>query len=320
MTRIASYISAIVLLALVACNRIDDSDSSQTIGFSVGSIVTKAGVTTANITTSGSAFIVRGSVCSGSTWTSGSATTLFNGVTVTSNGTAWTYSPVQYWYRSSAYHFRAVWPAGAFGSSAASYSDALTGSDATISGFTTGSNADTDLVLSDLETITTDSEAEPSSANDKVNLTFRHILSNVKVSVAKQDEGADIRLVGVQLSGVKNNGSYVGTSLSGTWTPSGNATYSKTFATPVALDDTDFTSAWNEGLFLIPQSLSGITLTVTYKEGADGAAQTVSASLGSSSWVLGKSYEYQATISTSEIEFTVKVVDWVTGTTITLHK
>ena len=305
-----------------SCHRVDpDPDMRQAIGFSI--LETKAGATADNIAASGSAFIVRGSASEGSTWASGTAATIFGGTTVTSNGTKWSYSPLKYWYPSHAYHFRAVWPASAFGTSGATYTDGLDGN-ASITGFTVGTNADVDLLLSDLVTATTDEAGVPTSGitSGKVKLTFGHILSKVNVSVAQPDATADLRINEVKISGMKGSGEYSGTSTSGTWTLIGSAlSHSKSFSTAQMLDGTNFSPIWGtDGLFLIPQSLSGITLSVTFQEGASGTPQTLTANLGTSSWLQGKDYEYKATLTAKQIEFTVKVVDWVDGSTVTLQK
>ncbi len=324
MKRITTYISVLAFLTLGACHKDDiRQDEPSQIGFAVSSTDTRAGATAANIATNGSAFIVRGSVCSGSTWSSSGASAVFDGVTVTSNGSAWTYSPLRYWYPSSAYRFRAVWPASAFGTSGATCTDGLDGN-ASIAGFTVGTDADVDLLLSDLAAVTTDGTGTPASTSlesGKVKLTFGHILSKVNVSVAQPEASADLRITNVAISGMKGSGTFSGTSASGTWSTSGSAvSRSKSFSTAQTLDGTNFYSIWDEGLFLIPQSLSGITLSVTFQEGASGSPQTLTANLGTSSWQQGKSYEYKATLTAKKIEFTVKVVDWVTGSTVTLQK
>ena len=313
---------ALALVTLVSCLRDEvEVPARQAIGFST--LLTKAGATADNIGASGSAFIVRGSVCSGSTWASADASVVFDGVTVTSNGSAWTYSPLRYWYPSSAYHFRAVWPASVFGASGAIYTDGLDGN-ASITGFTVGTDADVDLLLSNLASVTTDDTGIPTSASlesNKVKLTFGHILSQVNVSVAQQDASSDLRITNVTIAEMKGSGSFSGTSTSGTWTTSGSAeSRSKSFSTAQTLDGTNFYTIWDGGLFLIPQSLSGIKLSVTFQEGASGTPQTLTTNLGTSSWQQGKSYEYKATLTAKQIEFTVKVVDWVDGSTITLQK
>lgn len=314
---------ALACLLAPSCRKVSvEVADSAAIGFSA--LETKAGATAANIAANGSAFIVNGSLCqNAAAWSSSSDVSVFNNVVVTSNGSAWTYSPLQYWALSSKYHFRAAWPASAFGTSAATYTDGLEGN-ASITGFTVGANADVDMLLSDLVEVSTDASSIPSStslSSGKVKFTFGHLLSKVSVSVAQQDSGGGLRIREVKISGMKASGSFSGTSTTGTWTTSGEAvSRSKSFSTAQALDGTNFYSVWSDGLYLIPQSLSGITLSVTFQEGTSGEPQTLTANLGSSSWLQGKSYEYKATLTAKKIEFTVKVVDWVDGATVTLQK
>lgn len=304
-----------VAFVFQACRGIDpDPNPQHAIGF--GAVETKAGATKDNIAANGSAFIVRGSVSTGSTWSSSTATTLFDGVTVTSNGSTWTYSPLQYWYESCAYRFRAVWPATAFGTGKASYSDNLIDGNATIYDFT--ADGATDLLLSDIAEVTTNANAVPNSTGQKVNLDFKHILSRIDVSL--KAEGENYYVTEVKIDGIYNSGDFSASSES--WVPSGSSTsFTQEYSTSgTEISNSEFDAVWSDGVYLIPQSLTGVTLSVSFTVGTGGDPITLTANLGTDSWLPGKNYKYQATISGKAIEFTAKVVDWVDGGTTTLTK
>lgn len=301
-------------IALVAhsCHHVDPEIGVQrAIGFSA--LETKAGATADNIAASGSAFIVRGSASTGSTWASG-ATTVFDGVTVTSDGTAWTYDPLQYWLPSSAYRFRAVWPASAFGTSGATYTDDLS-SGAVITDFTVSPYPDNqvDLLLSELAEVTTDGAGLPSTTSGKVNLQFEHILSNVHLQIYEDtdsNEGADeFEIIGVNLNGMKSKGTYSGTTESGTWNTSSASSLScvKNFTGKIAPDasGTD-AEIWEDGLYLIPQQTANdVNLALDYKvtHGGSTANKSVVIPIPSTEWKAG--YKYTYTIALSESYYIV---------------
>ena len=303
------------LLALSSCHKQDQQDHpARAIDF--GTMGTKAGVTAETIGAAGSAFIVRGAFTQ-----SGTSYTLFDGTTVTSDGTEWTYSPVQYWAVSSSYKFRAVWPADAFtGTGAASYTDDLGTNGAQIAGFTVSSSPDAqkDLLISNLATATTDGTGAPTP--EKVNLNFQHILSDVQIQVKVEDAGEEIILKSIELSGMQGSGSYAYAATAYAWTPSGTAqTYSKDLTSLPALTASFPTDPQCE-LLMIPQTLTGgMAIKLVYSIGGTDTTVNLKTADGTS-WEIGKKYIYQITIATAKIEFTAKVVDWVDGSTITLTK
>lgn len=319
MKKTLTYILA-VALAAVSCHRIDPEGGHLAIGFAT--LETKAGATADNISASGSAFVVRGSESAGATWNSSSAAAVFDGVTVTSNGTEWTYSPLRYWIPESAYHFRAVWPAGAFsGTGAATYADALSEAGASITGFTVAQNpADQkDLLLSNLAGVTTDAVGTPSS--DPVQLQFSHILSNVQFVVKVDDDGEDTYLQGISISSIKPSGSYTYSGSAYAWTPTGSAVAFTQDLTSSAILTEEFPTAAQCEMFMIPQTIAdGVTIELTYKLGSAAATTQTLHTAANTEWLPGKKYIYQISIASAEIEFTAKVIDWIDGTTVTLTK
>lgn len=154
--------------------------------------------------------------------------------------------------------------------------------------------------------------------NKLVSLTFQHILTAVRFAQGKIPSG--FKITGLSISGIKNKATFTaGTDAStaaGTWsTPTGSASYdvikqnagtyvrgkeftSKAYAyAPTANTYIDGDSA----LFLMPQTLSGAQIAVTFQVPDDNATtyttRTVSANI-SGTWQQGCTYTYLITIGT----------------------
>lgn len=309
-----------------SCRRIDpDPEIRHAIGFSTPD--TKAGASSGNIAASGSAFVVNGSASPGAAWASESAVTVMDGVTVTSDGTSWSYAPLRYWNPSSAYRFRAAWPASEFGESGAEYSDDMA-SGAVISGFTVSPYPDNqvDLLLSRLSEITTDGAGLPGSISGKVDIRFEHLLCNIHLQIyedTSSNGGEDVfEIIGVNLNGMKSRGSYTGTAESGTWNTGSASSLSciKNFTGKTAPDSAGAEAeVWEDGLFLIPQlTANDVNLALDYKvqHGSSApASKSVVIPVPPTEWKAGHRYTYTVALSESyHIIFTdITVEPW--GTT-----
>ena len=314
MNRLFSYIATGLLL--VSCSGIGMDDVLRPIGFGVTQ--TKAPISNA-AAMQAHPFKVYGKVGSESLFSGSSTDVEWN----ETDGAWTTYSPIEYWRASQTYKFRAVWPSAAINSTT-TYSDDLA-SGATITDFKSSSvqSLQTDLLLSGLTTVTTGSST---SGQGKAELEFRHILSKIQVDIKKHDSARDadvFKVKSVEISGMKDMGSFTGTSTSGTWTISSSASDQvcvREFASPLEpLSKSAYTTAWDGGLLLVPQTMtSGAAIKITYSinGGADHSVTVKTAS--PTTWEMGKKYTYQIALNATPIEFAVEVTvtDWTTESDI----
>ncbi len=302
--RKTAYILLSAVFALMSCNReeLQPANGAYPMCFNVG-LLTKARANSVDdLKIAGSSMALCGTI---------DGEKLFEAQTVSWNNSgagAWTYTPIKYWKASSSYKFRAVWP-----SSAGTYTDGLTGNDAVIAGFTVSNtvNSQTDLLMSDLESVTTPASI---SSQPDVTLRFRHILSKVifkvrKASAAQDDD--EFRIVEFSVTGMKNKGTFTGSSTSGNWNYTGATTLTCTQSYegsdyPVINkgDWADSRLIWPDGLLLLPQPITGdVRVNITFSVKHDGKTTTKSLSPslptpeGSTGWEQGKIYIYQLDIN-----------------------
>ncbi len=135
-------------------------------------------------------------------------------------------------------------------------------------------------------------------ASGKVSLAFDHACAAVKFNICKTSgvAGKDVVIKSVTLSGVKNSGNYYYT---GSWESlAGSATYT--------LTDSEITLTTTSEplpcgyLFLIPQSKSGVTLTVKYTVDG-GSEKTYENTWSTGTWATGIEYTINIKMGTKII-------------------
>lgn len=267
--------------ALTSCRKeaVDDVVPERPFVFSVNADWTKAMVSQES-EMRGSGITVLGAHTAGTSFDETATPSVdFDGsisLSYSSGEGGWTYSDKRFWTPNSSYRFRAYWPAA----------DGITFSDdyvttLTLANFTTVADPanQPDLMLSQFRERKTVNFSDPDEYAP-VPLMFEHLLCNVNVSVKLAEESSTLTFVvnQVSLNNIKSKGTYVldystATSdsevnpLSGTWSATGTElrcsasldetlTWNNGAAVPVKV--------WDEGLLLIPQDLSGLTLTVYY--------------------------------------------------------
>ena len=296
-------ISALLLTSMViwSCTKIETTGGTAAISFSTASLATKADP----LDMPAGNFTVTGKYCSGSSWSSGSASDVFDGTLqiVTTDGSgACTYSPARYWKSNNIYRFRAVSPTAP---AQLSYTDALDGN-ALISDFTVNASAaaQKDLMLSDIAEVAIGS---PIGTPAPVGLLFHHLLCKVKVQIIEDTSkpagtpGSDVFTVtGVKLTGMPDKGTYTGTSTSGTWSTISSSALScinnTVHEAPGSFNDAS-ADIWPDGLKLIPQTITNeVSLVLDYKvaHGSDApSTKSVVIPIPPITWEAGKVYTYQ---------------------------
>ena len=222
----------------------------------------------------------------------GNAINVFNGETVQHPN--WTYTGgTQYWIPGKTYNFYGVYPTSV---------NALCDENGTltVSGFNcykTGNEA-VDLMTASQTGISYAAGVEPQS----VSMQFGHELA--RVNVVATVEGGDATVTNIVFAGMATSGNY-----SSTVGWSNTATGSFANLTPQTLNAEGVDLLGD--MLLIPQAVSGFTLTVDYTVGGIAQPQRViTLPTTISQWDKGKSYKYTLSFKRNRLTVTVKVVDW----------
>lgn len=251
-------------------------------------------------------FSVLGKYSAGESYNAANLTTIFDNQQVSYTSTdGWDYNPKQSWQRSSTHRFCAYWPM-------------LTGvtldgdlnSTLTLTGFKveTEYTRQSDLMISEVvEQVTTDNvrqmTEESASANmvrDGISLKFRHLLCNIRFSVAKTvGTEATITVTGVKMVNVKNAATLTATSSNDgedwadSWSaPTGAVTYNSGSISKVVPSATynSTTEQWEwtvangvtfDGFLVIPQTINQTGVTAADKVSLIVYYTSVSSSEGS---------------------------------------
>lgn len=236
----------------------------------------------------------------GQTYSAASASEYFTGESVSWNSAdeAWQYTPQKYWIPNYTYRFCAYYPTTEGVTIEGDYTTTLS-----LKGYKVDPDYSKqgDLMISDVrECKTPELISETPSA---VQLSFRHLLTNIRFSVAKSEgTTSDIVVTNVLLSNVKNTSIFTMTSTDsgnswsvGEWTaPTGSVTYNSRAVSkevPVATYNST-TSQWEwdtedgivwDGFVAIPQTINKkgvanadkVSVTVEYSSTPEGGTATV---------------------------------------------
>lgn len=163
--------------------------------------------------------------------------------------------------------------------------------------------------------------------DNEVDVVFYHPLSEIRFAVSPTDGSFDTERLGigeVTIGNISGSGKCSFTLPSTfAWSDLGAAdkqysqAYNATFAskpdgwTAGTFGDSQTIYVCDNAFFVIPQTLTGRVLTVTFKRLADGSTITKEANL-SGSWLPGKYYTYklEAYGLGDDIEFNASVLDW----------
>ena len=311
------YNSVLILLAaglLAGCHRADPDRplGDGTITFRISDqwqLGSKALVSSENELQKKS-FVVLGKYSAGDSYDPANASTVFNNQEVSYGTGGWDYSPKQFWTRSSTHRFCAYWPQTAGTTISGDLYTTIS-----INNFSVAPDlaSQGDLLLSNVSEQTVDayprqmSEQAGNMVHDGIDLQFRHLLTNIRFSVAKTSTNtADVKVTNVRIYNVKNTSTFTTTSSNGsTWStgtwqqPTGSVVYnSGTISKDVAVANfNDETTAWEwnasetaqnngllgDGFVVIPQTINqtGVTaadkvyVTIEYSSTPTGGSATV---------------------------------------------
>ena len=220
------------------------------------------------------------------------ATNVFNGVTVQFPNWTYTGGP-QYWIPGKTYNFYGVYPTGVNASCA-------TDGTLTVSSFDcskTGSEA-VDLMTASRTGISYTAEQTP----QPVDMQFGHELA--RVNVVATVEGGDATVTNITFAGMATKGDYSST---GGWSNTATGSFANSTHQTLNTEGVDLLG----DMLLIPQAVSGFTLTVDYTVGGIAQPQRViTLPTTISQWHKGKSYKYTLSFKRNTLTVTVKVVDW----------
>lgn len=226
---------------------------------------------------------------------------VFNGNTVTNTSGAWTYDGgTQYWIKGKTYNFYGVYPAYP---KEGSETTATVTSDGTIT--VTGFNCSaTGADAVDLMTAT--ATGLSGDVAPTVAMEFKHQLS--KVNIVATVEGGNCTVTSVTFSGMATQGSYNSSDPNNQWTT--DATKGSFMSSEEKVLNTTGVDLLGN-LLLIPQTVSGFTLTVDYTVGGVAQPQKViTLPTTISQWEKGQSYKYTLSFKRGTLTVTVKVADW----------
>jgi len=222
----------------------------------------------------------------------GNAINVFNGETVQHPN--WTYTGgTQYWIPGKTYNFYGVYPTSV---------NALCDENGTltVSGFNcykTGNEA-VDLMTASQTGISYAAGVEP----QPVLMQFGHELA--RVNVVATVEGGDATVTNIVFAGMATSGNYSSTV---GWSNTAKGSFANPTHQTLNTEGVDLLG----DMLLIPQAVSGFTLTVDYTVGGVAQPQKViTLPTTISQWDKGKSYKYTLSFKRNRLTVTVKVVDW----------
>ena len=237
---------------------------------------------------------------------------VFDGVTVSQSGNAWTYTGgTQYWLPGYTYNFHALYPSTLPDENVTITADGtITVKSFDCSG--TGTNA--------VDLMTASRLAMNGTAAEQVAFTFFHELARVKFTVKSENAVATIK--SFKVYGVKYKGTLSKNDQGSTWD---QTTICSTDDTPFVGETFEFntTNGWEKDMLgdmlLIPDSdLTNAHVEIAYRYQGETTDRTYVVDLNTSTisqWEAGKSYNYTLTIKGGTLSITVNVVDWTTQET-----
>lgn len=207
MKKVIFALAAVVALAACSKEQTVVADRGDAIGFD--SFIENATRAAADDFTSVDSFKVWGDVTGNIDDSNDDYIFLYNGASVTKDdkayGAAWTCEKTEYWLPSATYNFMAI--AGISGETTVT---PASGAFPTAINYT--ADGETDLLLSEKATITTDNKSNPTgvNANKCVAFTFKHLLSKVYFNFVNNSTSDNYKfeISDITISGAKASGEY----------------------------------------------------------------------------------------------------------------
>lgn len=310
MTQIYSFISnrsfkSLVLAVVAMCSAcssdpIPDTEEGKTpIGF---------GVTESRAPISAASDIQAFSVWARFSNTQTPEMTLMNGEVVYRDPVDFTYDNTKYWINGT-YHFYAIHPSALTGA----YDDenlVLNNNTQSITIPNFNSASQTDLCVTSARV----SRTYPEGGTGDVTFNLRHTLTQVKVSLFKSDGNSSDAIVikSVQLSGMKETGTYTVTGNTGAWSNLQDTyTWYQSLNQNNVLNLSSGTAVMATAL-LIPQTIDEKTLVLTVNFTVNGKADMKTLNLPAITWTENSIVNYKCSLSVKHdiVLGTVTVTPW----------
>lgn len=157
-------------------------------------------------------------------------------------------------------------------------------------------------------------EEKTMPVDGKLMLTFKHILARINFSYKPEDANYIYEVTGITINGVSGGtATYTYNAGSGSWSAGDNAaanyTYPITVAATPAADGFYALDSENGSLMLLPQSVAGKTISVTYKTTKGGYTyfnDTKDVTLpAGAEWGVGQNIRYKLTLPVGAAKITV---------------
>ena len=159
-------------------------------------------------------------------------------------------------------------------------------------------DGETDLLVSGVKTV---SEVNTASDPEKVQFSFRHVLSKIKFTFSTTLNNVNIAISDLKVQQVPNTGDYTNSGSTGSWgSPSGTKDYDLTVAEQVTKSDAKSSSE----IIVMPQTFSQ-GLTVSFKVTVTGGLSLTAdhtVTLPTTAWEEGKCYNYKAELTPDNID------------------
>lgn len=210
------------------------------------------------------------------------------------DGSAWSYTGLEYWIHGATYWFKAVYPKGI-----AVVDNDDTTQAVTINNFDITSQYDILVAETDRAGLKATPEDQAPTTGSEVTLQFKHLLANVTIKIKAE---INVTIKDVTLKFVPVKGSYDGSSWS--CTTQGNIEKTNLNKT-LNSSNNEFQDVTDGGFLVFPNSVGDAKLfIVTSNKSYDLQLPTTP-----STWVAGNKYSYTLTIKQNDILFDEPTVE-----------
>ena len=224
---------------------------------------------------------------------------------------AWTYDNKRYWIDNYTFYFVACYP---YDENSPYYS-LDTDNEHSVKLSVTETPSEVDFLMATNET-----DTSVDGYSTEVELQFRHMLTSVGLKIWRDNanhQNDQMRIKKVTFSNICKGGTYTSATETDTWTTNNEKlTVEKVYTEFTDGDNIGAAQIGDDGklttggtaadpfgtMFLIPQTLNNVTLTIVYDLKLDGGAKdwtekTLEAVLPPITWEIGKSYTYNIILS-----------------------
>lgn len=201
------------------------------------------------------------------------------------DGSAWSYTDIEYWIPGATYWFKAVYP-----KDIATVVTNDTTQAVTITNFDITSQKDILVAETDRAGLKATPEDQAPTTGSVVSLQFKHLLANVTIKIKSQIDGVVVK--NVTLNNIYDNAKYNGTK----WEHPSNYT-SVTYTSGVTLTkNADYKDVTGGGIMVIPGDNEGRSLRIE-------ANKVYNVTIPPSTWEQGNRYTYTLLIKQDDIIF-----------------